>query len=85
MSGEIHTYQQPGLKKYIVKNGEVRYSPNKRTYKYQCKLHHPDAAEIAQIHAELAAGDTKKAVAIRHDLGTTCTRINRLLVKFPSS
>src|ERR1700678_1898559 len=47
---------------------------------YVCKLHHPDAAEMEQVRAELAAGQTKKAVAVAHNLGTD-QRLRRLLAK----
>jgi hypothetical protein len=81
--GDVRTYRYPGRTPHYLKNGEARYSKNVTTKTYCCKLHHPDAAEMAAIRAELAAGASKKDVAARHRLGATPQRLNRLLARAP--
>lgn len=81
--GDIRVYRQPSRERYVTKKGEVHYYANSTTQVYRCKLHHPDSAEMEAIRAELARGDTKKAVAVRHRLGATPQRLNRLLARVP--
>lgn len=81
---EKRVYCYPNRQKRITKDGETRYYPSISTTAYTCKLHYPDAEEIVQIRAELAAGETKKSVAIKHNLGAGIFRLNRLLEKNPA-
>ncbi len=78
---EVHVFRRANKKKYVKKDGTVSYYPSTNTVHYRCKLHHPDAAEMDQILAELAAGHLKKDVAARHNLGKSNVRLNNLLTK----
>jgi hypothetical protein len=81
--GDVRSYRYSAQAPYQTKSGEYRFYNTYVTNRYVCVLHHPDAAEMAQIRAELAAGRTKKDVARRHNLGNTNQRLNRLLAKYP--
>jgi hypothetical protein len=79
--GDVHRYCSATVQPYFrKKTGEIVYHKAYSHSSRVCKLRHPDAAELAQIRAELAAGRTKKAVASTHNLGTD-QRLRRLLAK----
>ncbi len=65
---------------YTTVGGEVRQYSNSVVRYRVLKLHHPDADELAEIRAELAAGATKTATCRRHCVGSV-PRLNRLLAK----
>lgn len=66
---------------YTKKDGTQTVTYRKNYVSYRKKLHHPDQAEMEEIHSELARGDLRKDIAPRHQL--TERRLRAHLAKYP--
>ena len=51
---------------------------------YKCKLHHPDAAEVDLIRADVAGGMTIRAAMAKYAIGSYA-RYHALMKKFPAA
>ena len=78
---EVRVYRYPCTFVHITKADEIRTYQGYGTRTYTCTLRHPNAPEVAQMRAEIAAGQTKKATAAAHQI--TTWRLNNLFAKFP--
>ncbi len=80
--GDVRMYRKPSTAWRIVADGTLRCYPSTAIVRYQCKLHHPDAAEIAEIRAAIAAGMTVTHAAVRFGIGTHSIFTNSLVRLF---
>ena len=84
MVGEVRVYSYPGKKMYMVKDGTYRSSSDIKNTWYTCKLHHPDAAEVELIRADVAGGMTIRAAMAKYAIGSYA-RYHALMKKVPAA
>lgn len=78
----VKKYKYAYRRRYERKDGTVRYTTSYVIHPYQCKLHHPDSAEIKQIQLELSLGIPAYKISEMHNLGKDTRRLRRLLNKW---